>query len=106
MCQRPFPELPPQQLAELQTRFEEIRPTIERHGRIVFRHIKCRHRLADLIAEMIAIGWKWFVKLVLHGKDPRDFLGPSSMEMVAGTAGVSWGWAGALLEVPCRQVRL
>ena len=74
MCQRPFLELPPEQLALLQTRFLEIQPQIETHGRIVFRHIRCKHRLADLMAEMVAIGWKWFVRLVLRGKDPFDFL--------------------------------
>jgi hypothetical protein len=74
MSKRPFPELPPEQLGALQARFEEIRPQIEKHGRIYFRHVRCAQRLADLTAEMVAIGWKWFVSLVLRGKDPKDFL--------------------------------
>ncbi len=74
MCQRPFPDLTPQQLASLQARFERLRPQIQTHGRIYFRHIKCPHRLADLIAEMVALGWLWFVRLAQRGKDPRDFL--------------------------------
>ncbi len=74
MCQRPFPDLTPQQLAELHAYYETIRPQIETHGRICFRHVKCKQRLADLIAEMVALGWKWFVSLMLRGKDPRTFL--------------------------------
>jgi hypothetical protein len=35
----------------LQARFEEIRPQIEKHTRIYFRHVKCPHRFADLVAE-------------------------------------------------------
>jgi hypothetical protein len=75
MSQRPFSQLSPDQLTALQARFLEIRPQIENHGRIYFRHIKCCHRLADLVAEMVSLGWKYFVRLVLRGKDPRDFLG-------------------------------
>ena len=74
MSHCPFPKLPPQQLAAIHARFEAIRPQIEKHGTIYFRHVKCPHRLADLIAEMLALAWKWFVGLVLRGKDPRLFL--------------------------------
>ncbi len=51
MCERPFPDLTPQQLADLHARFEAIRPQIETHGRIYFRH-HCSQRRADLMAEM------------------------------------------------------
>jgi hypothetical protein len=70
----PFPELTPKQLSALQSRFLDIKPSIEKHGRIYFRFIRCKQRLADLIAEMVALGWKYFVRLVLRGKDPRQFL--------------------------------
>ncbi len=73
MCKRPFPDLTPQQLAELQARFQEILPQIEIHGRIYFRHV-CSQRRADLVAEMVALGWLWLVRLWQRGKDPRDFL--------------------------------
>jgi hypothetical protein len=74
MSRQPFPQLPPEQLAALQARFVELRPQIEKHGRIYFRFVRCKQRLADLIAEMVSLGWKYFVRLVLRGKDPRNFL--------------------------------
>jgi hypothetical protein len=74
MSHCPSPKLPPEQLAALQARFLEIKPSIEKHGRIYFRFVHCKQRLADLIAEMVALGWKYFVRLVLRGKDPRSFL--------------------------------
>ncbi len=74
MSRRPFPNLSPEQLAALQAQFEQIIPQIQTHGRIYFRHVKCPHRLADLLGEMVAMGWKWFVSLMLRGKDPRSFL--------------------------------
>jgi hypothetical protein len=74
MSKLPFPHLSPEQLAILQTQFDAIRPQIETHGRIYFRHVRCKHRLADLIAEMLTLGWQWFVRLMLRGKDPRTFL--------------------------------
>ncbi len=73
MSQNQFPDLTPQQLADLQARFEAIRPQIETHGRIYFRHL-CAQRRVDLVAEMVALGWLWFVRLWQRGKDPRDFL--------------------------------
>jgi hypothetical protein len=66
--------LPPEQLAALQARFEVLRPQIEKHAKIYFRHIKCPHRFADLVAEVLGMAWKWFVSLMLRGKDPKEFL--------------------------------
>jgi hypothetical protein len=60
--------------AELHARFLLILPSIELHGRIYFRHLRCRHRRADLIQEMRALAWKWFLSLHRRGKDPLDFV--------------------------------
>ena len=60
-------------LAELRDRFVAIRERIERHARIYFRHIRCWFKKDDLIAETIALCWKWFRRLAEKGKDARGF---------------------------------
>ena len=66
MAHCPFPKLSPQQLSALQARFLDIKPSIEKHGRIYFRFVRCKQRLADLIAEMVALGWKYSSRPVNH----------------------------------------
>jgi hypothetical protein len=71
---RTIPLSPPQaDINRLQARFLPLLPRIENHARICFRHVKCRHRRADFIAEAIALCWKWFVRLAQRGKDAADF---------------------------------
>ena len=53
--------------------FLQILPRIERHGRVYFRHLKCAHRKADAVAEMVALAWQWYLRLVSRGKDPSQF---------------------------------
>jgi len=60
-------------LAELRARFLAIRERIEMHARIYFRHIRCWFKKDDLIAETIALAWKWFRRLAAKGKDARQF---------------------------------
>jgi len=60
-------------LAELRARFLAIRERIEMHARICFRHIRCWFQKDDLIAETIALAWKWFRRLAQKGKDAREF---------------------------------
>ena len=60
-------------LADLQARFLAIRERIEMHARIYFRHIRCWFRKDDLIAETLALAWKWFRRLAQKGKDASDF---------------------------------
>ena len=60
-------------LAELRARFLAIRERIEMHARIYFRHIRCWFKKDDLIAETIALAWKWFRRLAAKGKDAREF---------------------------------
>jgi len=50
-----------------------ILPRVKTHGRVFFRHLKCRHKKAEAIAEMVALSWKWVVRLVEMGKDPARF---------------------------------
>jgi hypothetical protein len=60
-------------LDELHARFLALLPRIELHGRIYFRHLK-PHRKADVIQEMRALAWLWYVRLINRGRDPQDFV--------------------------------
>jgi len=53
--------------------FLTILPRIELHGQVVFRTVRCPHRKEELIAEMTALTWLWFIRLVQQGKDPTRF---------------------------------
>jgi hypothetical protein len=63
-----------QGVEHLQARFLELLPRIQLHGRIYFRDVKCHDKRADRIAEMVALAWKWYVRLSSRGKDASDFL--------------------------------
>jgi hypothetical protein len=63
--------------AALKKQFLSLMPTIERQGRIFFRHLKCVHERQDAMAEMMALTWKSFLQLVRRGKDPSRF--PSTL---------------------------
>ena len=54
--------------------FLKILPQIEQHGRIFFRHIKCRQTREEFIAEMVALAWRRFVRLTKRGKDVSVFI--------------------------------
>jgi hypothetical protein len=60
-------------LASLQTRFVSILPRIEAHGHFHFRW-KFDSAREDLLAEMVAMCWKCFVRLFQRGKDPTQFV--------------------------------
>src|ERR1700693_4645877 len=53
----------------------KILPRVQAHGRLHFRHVRCRHRKEELLAEMAALTWRWFVRLVRRGKDAVKFVG-------------------------------
>lgn len=72
MCTIPPPAL--SQVDRLHARFVELLPRIERHGRTVFRHLKCPATRADAIQEMLALAWKWFLRLTERGKNAAEFL--------------------------------
>ena len=50
-----------------------ILPRIREHGRIFFRHVRVRDKKEDLITEMVALCWKWIVRLAQRGKDATQF---------------------------------
>ncbi len=60
-------------LAELQTQFLIILPRVELHGRIYFRCLTQQQK-AELIQEMRALAWKWYLRLHECGKNPSDFM--------------------------------
>src|SRR5262245_14138871 len=68
----------------LHRRFLEIVPAIERHGRVYFRHLRCWHRLREALAEMVALAWKWFLRLTEQGKDAAAF--PATLAAFAARA--------------------
>jgi hypothetical protein len=71
-------------LAQVHANFLTIVPRIEAHGKVYFRHLKCPHRREDAIQEMLALCWKWFVRLVERGKDPLQF--PTTLAAYAAVA--------------------
>jgi hypothetical protein len=54
--------------------FMAVLPKIETHASIAFRHIRCPATRADKIAEAIALGWKWFVRLHERGRSIDEFV--------------------------------
>jgi hypothetical protein len=68
----------------LHAAFLAIAPRIERHGRIHFRGLKHGDALEEAIAEMVALSWKWFLRLAARGKDPSRF--PSAIAAYAARA--------------------
>jgi hypothetical protein len=73
MC-LPSIQIPQHHLVRLHDQFLRLLPRIELHGRIFFRAVKCRHKRADAVAEMVALAWKWYVRLALRGKDAAEFV--------------------------------
>jgi len=59
--------------SSLHLAFLNLVPLIETHGRVVFRFLKCQDQREDALAEMLALSWRWFVRLVQQGKDPTAF---------------------------------
>jgi hypothetical protein len=82
---------------QLQAAFLALLPRIQTHGRVVFRHLKCPAQKADAIAEMVALSWQWFVRLVQQGKDPATF--PATLATFAARA-VQCGRRLARMERP------
>ena len=65
---------PPPSPQALHAHFLAILPRILEHGCIYFRHLKCPHRKEEALAEVRALAWKWFARLVERGKDPTAFV--------------------------------
>src|SRR3954452_5141751 len=64
--------------APLHAGFLLLMPRIETHARIFFRHVRCPGKRDDLVAEAVAVAWKWYLRAMSNGKDPADFLVSSS----------------------------
>ena len=61
-------------LQKLQRDFLDAVPRIEAHGRVYFRNVRCPHWRQEYLAEMVAISWKWWLRLHQKGKDPGRFV--------------------------------
>lgn len=72
------------QIHHLHAAFLQIVPRIEQHGRIYFRNVRCPDRLQECLAEMVALSWRWFVRLAHKGKDASRF--PSALASFAARA--------------------
>jgi len=64
--------------------FLTLLPRIERHGRVFFRFLPSEEAREEAIAEMIALSWKWYLRLIERGKDPEHF--PSAIAAYAARA--------------------
>jgi hypothetical protein len=60
----------PEGLETLQLKFAAVLLSrIKVHGSFVFKHLRCPHQKEEAIAEMVALAWKWFVRLTQRTKD-------------------------------------
>jgi hypothetical protein len=73
-----------QSLSAMHASFLAIAPRIERHGRVYFRGLKDADKREEAIQEMIALSWKWSVRLAERGKDVTQF--PSAIAGYAARA--------------------
>jgi hypothetical protein len=60
-------------LAALHAQFLLILPRVELHGRIFFRCLSQQQK-DELIQEMRALAWQWYLRLNERGKNPGDFM--------------------------------
>jgi hypothetical protein len=72
-------------LAHLQETFlASVMPRVLAHGRVYFRHIRCRHQKEELLAEMTGLCWRWHLRLAQRGKDSTRF--PTALATFAARA--------------------
>lgn len=55
-------------------KFERALPRIRLHAWISMRNVSCSQHREELIAEVVAISWKWWVRLMRRDKHPEDFV--------------------------------
>jgi hypothetical protein len=58
----------------LHAHFLTVLPRIQTHAEIYFRHLHCPGRRDDAIQEVIAIAWKWFLRITEQGKNVDEFV--------------------------------
>ena len=61
-----------------------VLPKVVSHGRVYFRHIRCRHQKEELLAEMTGLCWRWHLRLAQRGKDAARF--PTALATFAARA--------------------
>jgi hypothetical protein len=61
-----------------------VLPKVLSHGRVYFRHLKSAERQEECIAEMVALTWRWHLRLAERGKDATRF--PSALATFAARA--------------------
>jgi hypothetical protein len=72
-------------LAHLHASFIAIvLPRVLSHGCVCFRGIKCPNRREDAIQDMIALAWRWHLRLAEKGKDATAF--PTALASYAARA--------------------
>ena len=69
-----MPESPANSLDQLHAHFLAILPRIQTHAKIHFRHQRCPGRREDCVAEVVAVCWKWFLRIAERGKDVDEFV--------------------------------
>src|SRR5262245_30998840 len=65
--------IPDGQLNSIHDRFMALLPKIETHGKVVFRQLHPSNK-EEVLQEMRALAWKWFLRLTQRGKDAAQFL--------------------------------
>jgi hypothetical protein len=61
-------------LHQADARFTRMHARIIAHGEIVFRHVKCPSQKDDFIAELVALCWRWHLRLAERGIDSSQFI--------------------------------
>src|SRR5262249_6708246 len=74
LLRRSFPMLalttpvPTTSFHDLQAIFlAEVLPRIETHAEVSFRGLRCHHQKEEFLAEMVALAWRWFLRLIEKG---------------------------------------
>src|SRR4051794_12926430 len=50
-----------------------ILPKVESHGQVVFRALRCADARRNAVNEMVALAWRWTLRLAQRGKDATQF---------------------------------
>jgi hypothetical protein len=75
----------PAALARLQATFlSSVLPKVLSHGRVFFRHLRSPELKEEYIAEMVALTWRWHLRLAERGKDAARF--PTALATFAARA--------------------
>jgi hypothetical protein len=61
-----------------------VLPRVVAHGRVYFRHLRSAELKEEYIAEMVALAWKWHLRLAERGKDSTRF--PTALASFAARA--------------------